>query len=118
MTRADLSRLLESAESDAPADHGSALSNKIKAPAPSEPPTEQTAEQPLYLRLERKEVRMREDQLVELARLARKLNKAKGVGTVRITENTLIRVAIDMLLADSSRLTRHNEEELCSSVTS
>jgi len=62
------------------------------------------AEVPKYLTLVRKEARLREDQLDSLTSLARSLNrKRKGSGE-RITENTLIRSAIDLLLTQSERL--------------
>ena len=56
-------------------------------------------ELPAYLRLVRKETRLREDQQNELTLHARRLNRAKGTGAVRVTDNTLIRVAVDLLLA-------------------
>ncbi len=67
--------------------------------------------------LERKELRLRADQLDELARLRRLLNRQRaGVGE-RITENTLIRVAVDMLLSRADRLRGTTEDELRKSVT-
>ncbi|MGV8970711.1 MAG: hypothetical protein ACOH10_00185 [Rhodoglobus sp.] len=56
-------------------------------------------ELPAYLRLVRKETRLREDQQNELTLHARRLNRAKVTGAVRVTDNTLIRVAVDLLLA-------------------
>lgn len=52
-----------------------------------------------YLRFVRKETRLREDQQEALTRQARRLNRAKSVPGQRITDNTLIRVAVDLLLA-------------------
>ena len=66
------------------------------APIPA-PPTE--GETPLYLRFVRKETRLREDQQNQLTLWARRLNRAKRTGSPRITDNTLIRVAVDLLLA-------------------
>lgn len=72
---------------------------------------------PLWQRLERKELRLRADQLDELARLRRTLNRQRGGAGERITENTLIRVAVDMLLGQSGKLSGTTEEELRKSVT-
>lgn len=57
----------------------------------------------MYARLEAKEARLRPDQRDELGVLARKLERARQQArrehaTERITDNTLIRVAIDVLL--------------------
>lgn len=72
---------------------------------------------PKYLRLVRKEARLSAEQFDALTDLARRLNrrKPKGVGE-RITENTLIRIAVERLLADAQRLEGTTEEELLASV--
>ena len=67
--------------------------------------------------LERKELRLRADQLDELARLRRMLNRQRAGDGERITENTLIRVAVDMLLSRADRLRGTTEDELRKSVT-
>ena len=70
-------------------------------------------ELPLYKRLIPKETRFRDDQLEDLARLARRLTRAKSVrGGQRITENTLIRVAVDALLERGEALVGETEEDL------
>jgi hypothetical protein len=71
----------------------------------------------LYSRLDRKETRLRPDQYERLTEHARRLNRAKGPGGERITENTLIRVAIDMLLERTDDLAGKTESELRNSVT-
>jgi hypothetical protein len=73
---------------------------------------------PKWQRLERKELRLRADQLDELARLRRALNRQRRGEGERITENTLIRVAVDMLLGRADRLRGTTEDELRKSVTS
>ncbi len=73
---------------------------------------------PKWQRLERKELRLRADQLDELARLRRALNRQRGGEGERITENTLIRVAVDVLLGQSGKLRGSTEDELRKSVTS
>ncbi|MEU4607574.1 hypothetical protein AB0F43_31705 [Kribbella sp. NPDC023972] len=68
--------------------------------------------QPKYMTLARKEARLREDQVDNLSMLARKLSRAARGGEERITDNTLIRVAVDLLLAQSDKLAGSTEEEL------
>jgi hypothetical protein len=69
--------------------------------------------QPKYLRLERKDVLLWPRQMHELTVLRRVLNRRrpKGQGE-RITENSVIRVAIDYLLAHAGELEGYTEEEL------
>ncbi len=74
--------------------------------------------EPMFARLDRKEVRLRDDQIAELAVLVRQLMRARTVKVERITENTLIRVAIDLLLAHADHLRGGTERELRKSVTS
>jgi hypothetical protein len=66
---------------------------------------------PKYLTLVRKETRLREDQLDALTSLTRKLNRRKKGGE-RLTENTLIRLAVDLLLSHESELKGATEAEL------
>jgi hypothetical protein len=73
---------------------------------------------PKWQRLERKELRLRADQLDELARIRRTLNRQRGGEGERITENTLIRIAVDMLLGRAGKLRGTTEDELRKSVTS
>jgi hypothetical protein len=73
---------------------------------------------PKWQSLERKELRLRADQLDELARIRRTLNRQRGGEGERITENTLIRVAVDVLLGRAGRLRGTTEDELRKSVTS
>lgn len=77
----------------------------------------ETPAEPMYERLERKDLRLRDDQFAELTALARQVMRARTVKVERITENTLIRVAIDLLLAHSQRLRGNTEAELRKSVT-
>lgn len=71
---------------------------------------------PLYLRLTRKEVRFRDDQLEALDRLARRLVRTRKGGGERITENTLVRVAVDLLLERAETLAGGTEAELLRSL--
>ncbi len=70
-----------------------------------------TNNQPKYLTLLRKETRLREDQFDDLTALARTLNRRRKGGE-RITENTLIRLAVDLLLKEADQLEGSTEEEL------
>ena len=74
--------------------------------------------EPMFSRLTRKEARVREDQYAALSALARTLMRRRKIKAGRITENTLIRIAIDLLLAEQSRLRGSTEDELRKSVTS
>nr|WP_012477495.1 hypothetical protein [Thermus sp. 4C]ABQ95623.1 putative chromosome segregation ATPases [Thermus sp. 4C] len=64
----------------------------LEAPSPGERPL------PPYLTYVRKECRLRPDQLDALTALARRLNRERKGKGERITENTLIRWAVDLLL--------------------
>jgi hypothetical protein len=60
--------------------------------------TPETPPLPKYLTLENKAVRLRSDQIDALAALSKTLNRSRKSQGERITENTLIRIAIDLLL--------------------
>ncbi|MDM7325418.1 MAG: ATPase [Thermus sp.] len=82
--------------------------------APSEAPSKDLPEEaeprqtpperptPKYLTYVRKECRLRPDQLDALTALARKLNRERKGKGERITENTLIRWAVDLLIENPS----------------
>jgi len=94
---------------------GDLIKQETQLPEPEpepvpEPELEQET-QPKYLTLVRKETRLRSDQLEQLTILTRKLNRQRRGGE-RITENTLIRVAIDLLLSQSEELSGATEAEL------
>ncbi len=76
---------------------------------------------PLYLQLTRKEARIRADQADQLAAEVRRLNQARkhrsGPVGERITDNTLIRVALDLLLSRVGDLAGSTEAELRNSVS-
>ncbi len=67
---------------------------------------------PKYLRLERKELLIWPDQITSLSILARRLNRNRGGAGERITTNTLIRVAVALLLSRSQDLEGATEDEL------
>ncbi len=76
----------------------------------------QSDEVPKYLTFVRKEARLRSEQLDRLTSLTRSLNRKRQSNGERITENTLIRVAIDLLLNQSDELKGTTEQEIKKSV--
>lgn len=83
---------------------------------PAKPGKSAAPATPAYLALQRKETRLREEQIDALTAAARELNRAKPAGGERITENTLIRVAVDLLLSNTDALKGSNENEIRNSV--
>jgi hypothetical protein len=73
---------------------------------------------PRYLQLERKEARLRIDQIDDLNNLTRHLNRQKRgkPSEERLTDNTLIRVAVDLLLQQKNKLQGTTEDELRTSL--
>ena len=71
-----------------------------------------------FARLTRKDARVRADQDAALTALAKTLMRRRPAKAERITENTIIRVAIDLLLAHADELRGSTEDELRNSVTS
>lgn len=76
----------------------------------------QEDEVPKYLTFVRKEARLRSEQLDSLTSLTRSLNRKRNSNGERITENTLIRVAIDLLLDRSEELKGTTEQEIKKSI--
>jgi hypothetical protein len=75
------------------------------------------SETPRYLQLVRKEARLRLDQVDALAALTRQLGRRRtSRGGERLTDNTLIRVAVDLLLEHADQLGGNTEDELLSSL--
>jgi hypothetical protein len=73
--------------------------------------TPETSPLPKYLTLENKAVRLRSQQIDDLAALSKALNRSRKSQGERITENTLIRVAIDLLLTHGE-ISGTTEEEI------
>lgn len=74
------------------------------------------AADPRWRQFTRKEARFRADQLDQLARLRRQLGKARTRHDETITDNTLIRVAVDLLLSRAADLRGDTEAELLESL--
>jgi len=87
------------------------IEEQTAVPAPEDPVT------PSYLRFVRKETRLREDQQNQLTLQARRLNRAKKTAGARITENSLIRVAVDLFLAQVDRAVGDDEDAIRKSIT-
>jgi hypothetical protein len=127
MARANLSDLLGKVDEPAPPVEPKPLverTPRVVAPKPAEAvepiakpkPAPRAAAQPLYLRLVRKEARLREEQYANLTLHARRLSRARGGQGARITENTLIRVAVDLLLERIDKAAGGDEEALLRSL--
>jgi hypothetical protein len=105
-----------------PEEAGSFLPATVTAEsATSAMPESVTNRVPKYLRLKRREARVYAEQADELTLLTRRLNSARRLpdGTTtgeRITDNTLLRLAIDLLLARTDDLKGTTEEELAASL--
>lgn len=112
---------------ETPPTHRTASTTEISpTPTPLRPdqpkrmrPVQRFNSDPAHMRYdeyERKETRLRDDQYGRLTTASRKLNKHRKGSGERITENTLIRVAIDLLLDREDQLQGISESELRKSV--
>ncbi|MBW4464683.1 MAG: hypothetical protein KME07_04490 [Pegethrix bostrychoides GSE-TBD4-15B] len=72
----------------------------------------ETSEVPKYLTYDRKEARLRFDQVTSLTNLTKLLNRRRKGRGERITDNTLIRVAVDLLLSKAETLGGMTEDEI------
>lgn len=127
MARADLSSLLGKLDTELPPTRPTTIEPSAPERAPavegtpaaarrrsvSKPPPDETVG---YLGFVRKDTRLRADQLEALTVQARRLNRAKRNTGVRITENTLIRVAVDLLLNRMERAAGDDEAALLGSL--
>lgn len=87
-------------------------------PAVTESGTPGTTEsrQPRYAQYVRKEARVRDDQAAALVVLRKKVAGQRTTKVEPITDNVLIRLAIDLLLSRADRLHGDTEEELRASL--
>lgn len=69
-----------------------------------------------YQQMVRFEGRLRPDQVGKLDELRRRVAADRGARDQRITNNTLVRVAIDLLLAHAGQLAGDTEQQLRASV--
>lgn len=96
--------------------HPPARQKNIQIQESTEETELQSLEVAKYLNLERKEARLRQNQIDALTDLTRSLNRKRVKKGERLTDNTLIRVAVDLLLSKASQLQGDTEEELRKSV--
>jgi hypothetical protein len=75
-----------------------------------------TAGLPKYLRLERKDTLLWPGQMAELSVTRRMLNRARRGAGERITENTLIRIGVALVLSRAAEMSGTTEEELLRSL--
>lgn len=83
---------------------------------PARPKRQPVGERLRYDQYERKESRLTREQYQALTDLSRDLNRQRNGEGERITENTLIRIAIDLLLTHPDELHGTTEAELRKSV--
>lgn len=100
-------------ESQTPAVRGSGapVVPESRTPAP-EPAQGQRRHVPRYLTLSRVEARLREDQIDGLAALRRRVAANRTDRSERITDNTLIRIAVDWVLQYGDQVRGNTEEEM------
>ena len=100
----------------APPPPAAALPQPVSPVVPDPGPRESGPAQPgpNYLRFVRHDLRARAEQLEAVAALRRRITADRGRAerSERITDNTLIRVAIDLLLAHGDFLAGATEEQL------
>lgn len=99
-----------------PASSSEPSSKEILVPPASSHSQSEPDELPKYLTLVRKETRLGEEQIERLSHLSRQLNRKRNGKGERITENTLIRIAVDLLLEQQAQLIGTTEAELRNSV--
>jgi hypothetical protein len=73
------------------------------------PPDDDT---PRYETFERFGARLRPDQLTDLSALRRRVAANRTSKTERITDNTLLRLAVDLLLHQAGRIRGNTEAEM------
>lgn len=78
--------------------------------------TGESRTEPRYTQYVRKEARVRDDQATALLVLRKKVAAQRTTKVEPVTDNVLIRLAIDLLLAHSDRLRGDTEEELRASL--
>jgi hypothetical protein len=66
--------------------------------------------------MQRVDGRIRPDQSEDLAALRRRLLRGRVDRTERITDNTLLRVAVDLLLAHAAELAGDTEDDLAAAL--
>ena len=78
--------------------------------------SDETSAVPRYQEFIRSEARLRSDQLTGLAELRRRILASRQDKSERITDNTLIRVAVDALLSQAHMVSGDTEDQIRDSV--
>lgn len=89
----------------------------VTEPVTDRAPDSGSAGVPRWRTLVRKEARLRADQADALAGLRRRLTSGRRDRSEVITDNTLIRIAVDLLLEHAGDLAGDTEDQLRESVT-
>jgi len=114
MARANLAGIIGKQVETVPVPDTTAVPKKASQPAPAVRAVGQDV--PKWLTFEPKPTRQRRDQLDWLEAKRKELNALRGRAGERLTDNTLIRVAIDLLIVNGDRLQGTTEAELRESV--
>lgn len=69
-------------------------------------------DKPRYKTFERTDARLRPDQVTALGDLRKRVAAARTDKTERITDNTLLRLAVDLLLKNAAHITGNTEDEM------
>jgi RNA polymerase-interacting CarD/CdnL/TRCF family regulator len=67
---------------------------------------------PRYQTFERTDARLRPDQVTALSELRKRVAANRTDRTERITDNTMLRLAVDLLLKNATHITGNTEEEM------
>ena len=110
-TKTDFTALIGAARKQELLPENKAIVSKAKSSVLGESNVKGTESGPRYLTLAVKTVRLRPDQRESLTLIASRLSRAKRGGE-RITDDTLIRVAVDALLNVAEQLEGRSEMEL------
>lgn len=96
-----------------PPDNGAPVVPSSGTPVPRESGTPVA---PIYRKMTRMDARLRQDQVAELTQRARALSHKRISKDQRITESTLLRMAVDLLFRVADDLTGDTEAELRKSI--
>ncbi|MDF2915815.1 MAG: hypothetical protein K0S70_32 [Microbacterium sp.] len=114
MARANLAGILGKQVETVPVPETTGAHQQTRPTAPVA--NDGAGELPKWLTFEPKPTRQRRDQLDWIEAKRKELNSLRGRAGERLTDNTLIRVAVDLLIANGDRLVGTTEAELRASL--
>jgi hypothetical protein len=114
MARANLAGIIGKQVETVPVPDTQAPAKPVVQATPAPSPSD--ADIPKWLTFEPKPTRQRRDQLNWIEAKRKELNALRGRAGERLTDNTLIRVAIDLLIVNGERLQGATEAELRASL--